>query len=381
MDLETLEEKEDESRPRVLIVDDSKVIRRTMTNMLQEEFHVTSVESGNKAIEQIQRGADFDVISLDLEMPGMSGIETFKAIRESNPDVEVLIVTGYSNMDAAKDALKLGAYDFIDKPFQKDAYRAAVHKGVERRNKTTQSKNAQKELGFVKAQLKQSEKFAELGHLIAGFVHEINSPLGSIMGLTDLYFMDECSPDETLDIMERISSGVQLCRNITNKFLSFARKYEKKREYVEINAVVESTLELMEHNLKRDSVQVYRNLPEDMPGTTADFHEIQQVFLNIINNAHQAMKDQPGTKSINIKGDFDESVIRIGFEDTGPGIPEKYMQKIFEPLFTTKGLGEGTGLGLSLSGEIIKEHGGNIYVASEAGNGACFAVELPIVSQ
>ena len=278
------------------------------------------------------------------------------------------------------EALKLGAYDFIDKPFEKDAYRAAIHKGVERRHKTKVSEKAQKELHFVKAQLRQSEKFAELGQLIAGFVHEINSPLGSIMGLTDLYFMDEGSPEETRDIMERISSGVQLCRNITNKFLSFARKYEKKREYVEINAVVESTLELMEHNLKRDSVQVYRNLPEDMPGTTADFHEIQQVFLNIINNAHQAMKDKPGNRFLNIKGEFDKKMIRIGFEDNGPGIPEENLQKIFEPLFTTKGLGEGTGLGLSLSGEIIKEHGGNMYVASEAGNGACFAVELPIVS-
>ena len=242
--------------------------------------------------------------SLDLEMPGMSGIETLKAIRESNPNVEVLIVTGHSNVDAAKEALKLGAYDFIDKPFEKNAYRAAIHKGAERRHKTNLSENAQKELNFVKAQLKQSEKFAELGHLIAGFVHEINSPLGAIMGLTDLYFMDECPPEETRDIMERISSGVQLCRNITKKFLGFARKYEKKREYIEINTVIHSTLELMEHNLKRDSVQVNRMLAEGMPGTTADFHEIQQVFVNIINNAHQAMKDQPGSKSINIKSDF-----------------------------------------------------------------------------
>ena len=380
MDLEPLKNKEDKSRPRVLIVDDSDVIRRSMTYVLRSEFNVTSAESGNKAIEQIQEGADFDVISLDLEMPGLSGIETLKAIRNSNPDVEVLIVTGHSNLDAAKEALKLGAYDFIDKPFEKNAFRKAIHNGVERRHKSKVSEEAQKELHFVKAQLRQSEKFAELGQLIAGFVHEINSPLGSIMGLTDLYFMDEGSPEETRDIMERISSGVQLCRNITNKFLSFARKYEKKREYVEINAVVESTLELMEHNLKRDSVQVYRNLPEDMPGTTADFHEIQQVFLNIINNAHQAMKDKPGNRFLNIKGEFDKKMIRIGFEDNGPGIPEENLQKIFEPLFTTKGLGEGTGLGLSLSGEIIKEHGGNMYVASEAGNGACFAVELPIVS-
>jgi len=113
----------------------------------------------------------------------------------------------------------------------------------------------------------------------------------------------------------------------------------------------------------------------------ADYHELQQVFLNMINNAQQAMKDHPGSKILTVRSASDDGAIRISFQDTGPGIPKQNLQKIFEPLFTTKPMGEGTGLGLSVSYAIIKEHGGDIFVASEPGKGACFVIEIPIVAQ
>jgi len=379
--IESQREKKYETRPRVLIVDDSNTIRKAMCFMLGKECEVTSVENGDKAFELISQGTDFDVVSLDLEMPGMSGIETLKAIKEWNPNTEVLIVTGHSDLNSAKEALKLGAYDYIDKPFEKEVYREVVRKGIERRSKSIASEKAQEELSYVKAQLLQSEKFAALGQLIAGFAHEINNPLGVIMGLTDLLLMKEWSPEEIRDYLEKINKGALLSKNIVEKFLAFSRKYEKKREHLEVNAVIESTLDLKQHDFKRDRIQVVRNLAGHMPGTMADFHELQQVFLNVINNAHQAMKEQSGTGFLTIKSEFDDRAIRISFQDTGPGIPQENLQKIFEPLFTTKEIGKGTGLGLSLSCEIIKEHGGDVYVASEPGKGACFVIELPIISE
>ncbi len=379
--IESQKENKYETRPRVLIVDDNNTIRQAMCFMLGSECEVTSVENGDKAFELIRQGSDFDVVSLDLEMPGMSGIETLKAIKEWNPNTEVLIVTATSDLDSAKKALKLGAYDYIDKPFGKDVYREVVRKGVARRSKSIASEKAQEELSYVKAQLIQSEKFAALGQLIAGFVHEINNPLGVILGLTELLLMKEWSPEETRDYLEKINKGAELSRNIVEKFLAFSRKYEKKREYIQVNTIIESTLDLKQHDFKKDRIQVVRHLADHIPGTMADFHELQQVFLNVINNAHQAMEEQSGTGSLTIKSEFDDKAIRISFQDTGPGIPQENLQKIFEPLFTTKEIGKGTGLGLSLSAEIIKEHEGNIYVASELGKGASFVIELPIISK
>jgi signal transduction histidine kinase len=369
-----------EARPSVLIVDDSHTIRSAMCFMLGSECDVTSVENGDKAFGLISQGADFDVVSLDLEMPGMSGIETLKAIKEWSPNTEVLIVTAHSDLESAKEALKLGAYDYIDKPFEKEVYREVVRKGIARRSKSVASEKAQEELSYVKAQLVQSERFAALGQLIAGFAHEINNPLGAILGLTELLLMKEWSPEETLEYLEKINKGAQLTKNIVDKFLAFSRKYEKKKENVHVNSIIESTLDLKQHDLKRDRIQVVRHLAGHMPGTMADFHELQQVLLNVINNAHQAMKEQSGAGWLTVKSEFDDRVIRISILDTGPGIAQENLQKIFEPLFTTKEIGKGTGLGLSLSFEIIKEHGGDFYVASELGKGACFVIELPIVS-
>jgi len=379
--IESQKENRYETRPRVLIVDDNNTIRQAMCFMLGSECEVTSVENGDKAFELIRQGSDFDVVSLDLEMPGMSGIETLKAIKEWNPNTEVLIVTATSDLDSAKKALKLGAYDYIDKPFGKDVYREVVRQGVARRSKSIASEKAQEELSYVKAQLIQSEKFAALGQLIAGFVHEINNPLGVILGLTELLLMKEWSPEETRDYLEKINKGAELSRNIVEKFLAFSRKYEKKREYIQVNTIIESTLDLKQHDFKKDRIQVVRHLADHIPGTMADFHELQQVFLNVINNAHQAMEEQSGTGSLTIKSEFDDKAIRISFQDTGPGIPQENLQKIFEPLFTTKEIGKGTGLGLSLSAEIIKEHEGYINVASELGKGASFVIELPIISK
>ena len=379
-----LEEKKDSNlkiRPRVLVADDEMNIRRIISFILGKEYDVTAVESGNKAYEKIREGMDFDVVSLDLQMPGMSGIETLKAIKQWKQDIEILIVTAHSDVESAKEALKLGAYDYIDKPFKKEALRAAVRRGIERRSVAISSKEAQEKLQFVKAQLMQSEKFAALGQLIAGVVHELNNPLGALMGISELLLMKEWSSKEAHNYLKKINESALICRDIIQKFLAFSRKSEKKREYGKINPYIDSTLELKKHDFKIANIQLVRQFADNMPGTMADFSELKQVFLNIVNNAHQAMEEHSRSGILTVKSEYNDKMIRISFQNTGPGILKENLQKIFEPLFTTKGIGKGTGLGLSVCYEIIKEHGGNIYVASEQGLGACFVIELPIVDQ
>ncbi len=368
-------------KPHILVVDDEPNILRAMSLVLKSEFDVTTVESGDKAIEKIRQGMDFDVISLDLQMPGLSGIESLKAVKQLSPSTEVLIVTAHSDTESTREALKLGAYDYIDKPFSNAELLASIRKGVERRSNTIGVEKTKEQLAFVKAQLMQSEKFSAIGQLLAGVAHELNNPLATIMGFSEILLLTKCSTDKTRNYLEKINKSSLLCKNIVQKLLAFSRKEGSKQEYIQINPVIESTLELKQHDFKVDGIQVVKQLADNMPSTMANFYELQQVFLNIINNAHQAMKMHAKTGTLTVKSAFDEKVIRINFLDTGPGIPEKNFQKIFEPLFTTKKKGEGTGLGLSICYEIIKEHKGNIFVANDHGKGACFAIEIPVVDQ
>ncbi len=371
---------DNDERPRILVADDDREIRRVLGFILRSEFDVTIVENGEKAIEKVRQGIEYDVVSLDLQMPGRSGVETLKEIKQLDPALEVLIMTAHSDVESAKKALKWGAYDYIDKPFKNETYRETIRKGVGRRQKTLTAENAIEQLEFVKVQLKESEKFAVIGQLIAGVVHELNNSLNSVIGFSDLLMMDVFPPEETREYIKNINTGAKLCLKPVQKLLGFARRQNPEREPISVNEIINSTLDLKQHDFKVDQIEVTKQLADSMPYTIADLYEIQQVFLNIITNAHHAMKARNDIRMLTVESESNESAIRISFKDTGMGVPKENLQKIFEPLFTTKEKGVGTGLGLSVCYDIIKDHNGSIYVASDPGRGTCFVIELPIVS-
>jgi signal transduction histidine kinase len=365
------------SRPRVLAADDNREILRAIELILRSEFDVTIVENGDLAIDRVHNDKNFDVISLDIRMPGRTGIETLKEIKEVDPNVEVLIMSANSDFESARNALKYGAYDYINKPFNNRTYREAIWEGVKRRRRSLVTTKAREQLDFVQAQLKQSEKFAVIGQLIAGVVHDLNNSLNSVIGFSDLLVAVEFSPEETKEYLRNINEGANLCKNIVQKLLTFARKEETEKAPVNLNDIVESTLDLKRHDFKVDQIEVEKTLAPDISYITADFYEIQQVFLNIVTNAHHEMKSLEGVRKLTVLTESDQATVQVRFQDSGKGISKEHLQKIFEPLFTTKEKGVGTGLGLSVCYDIIRDHDGKMFVASEPGQGACFIVELP----
>lgn len=225
-------------------------------------------------------------------------------------------------------------------------------------------------------EIMKSERLAMIGRLAAGVAHEINNPLGGILLFSRLLLQKAPSEGIMRDNLERIERDAKRCQNIVQGLLDFARQCEPEIETLELNDILEKTINLFEKQPLFHNIEIVKQYQADLPMVSADPAQIQQVFVNIIMNAAEAM-DGKGTLTIATKLGDRGNYVEIIFSDTGKGIPSDELDRVFEPFFTTKGVGHGTGLGLSISHGIIQKHSGTIKVSSRVGQGSSFVVTLP----
>ena len=231
------------------------------------------------------------------------------------------------------------------------------------------------ELRAAQEQLLQSEKLASIGQLAAGVAHEINNPMGVILGFSQgiLKTLPEDDPlKKPLTTIERESLR---CKRIVQNLLDFARHSEPTPHLTNINELIDASCDLVQHQISLQNVKLVKGYDPALPPIMADTNQLQQVFINIMLNSYQAMPDG-GTLHITTRTVGSE--LQVIFTDTGTGIPPEKIQNIFDPFFTTKEVGEGTGLGLSVSYGIVKAHGGDIGVESQADKGTTFVIKLPL---
>ena len=232
-------------------------------------------------------------------------------------------------------------------------------------------------LKSTQAQLIQSEKLSGIGEFVAGVAHELNNPLTSVMGFAELLVQAPGHPKQER-FLELILKSSQRCQRIVQSLLTFARLHPPARRLSNVNSLVEGTVEFLHYQLRTSNIEIVTRLDPTLPEAMLDDHQIQQVFLNIINNARQAIESKSGKGQLVITTESITSRMRISFQDDGPGIPEEDLPRLFDPFFTTKAIGQGTGLGLSLCYGVVSEHGGTIQVQSKPGHGATFIIELPL---
>jgi two-component system, NtrC family, sensor kinase len=232
----------------------------------------------------------------------------------------------------------------------------------------------------TQAQLIQSEKLSGIGEFIAGVAHELNNPLTSVMGFSELLQNASVAPAEKR-YLEMIHKCALRCQKIVQALLGFARRSTPERKAVCVNQLAEAAVEILFYQLRTSNVEAILELDPDLPHAMVDPHQIQQVFVNLINNARQAIEAHQPKGRIKVITATNDGFVRIIIQDNGPGIPEQNLSKIFDPFFTTKEVGKGTGLGLSLVYGIIKEHGGTIVPRSRPGEGATFIIELPVTAK
>ncbi len=233
---------------------------------------------------------------------------------------------------------------------------------------------------LLSQRLIQSDKLSSLGELVSGVAHELNNPLTGIMCFSEL-LMEQNIGDEVKSKLIKINDASLRCKKIIDNLLTFARWKRPEKKYEDINKIIAQSLELRSYQLRMDNIEVELDLDESIPCTMLDENQIHQVFLNLLNNARDAVLEKGRGGSIKISSRYSSGKIVVKFEDSGIGMTQETANRIFDPFFTTKGVGRGTGLGLSISYGIVNEHGGNIYASSSPGAGTTFVVELPVVER
>ncbi|HEA47505.1 MAG TPA: hypothetical protein ENH97_03770, partial [bacterium] len=237
-------------------------------------------------------------------------------------------------------------------------------------------RRAYRELRATQEQLVQSGKMATAGRLAGGVAHELNNPLGGILGFTQAALLDTKEDDQIYKDLKAIEEAALHCKEIVSGLLNFSRQTKGEFKEVDVNKAIEATLALVNHQTKLQNIEIVKDLSSRLSKVTGNFNQLQQVFLNMVTNARDAMPEG-GKLFITTRNIARGKKVEATFLDTGSGIPEEHMDKLFEPFFTTKDPGKGVGLGLSVSYGIIKDHGGEIEVKNRKGAGVEFRIILP----
>jgi signal transduction histidine kinase len=418
----------------ILIAEDSPTQAERLRLLLEGEgYRVEVVSNGREGVERV-RVATPDLIISDVNMPEMDGYSFCHAVKSDKRGRAipfVLLTERNTPMDIIK-GLERGTDNFITKPYEDDYVLERVQRifeQLERRRKGQMEMEVSLRVGgreivlstdkqqiiellfatseelcqlnarlaeserLVKdyaqtleaqvqertRQLLQSEKLATMGALLAGVAHELNNPLSVIAGQAGL-LRQTVGAGPLGTRAEKIAKAADRCARIVKNFLALARQHPPERQRVRLNLVVGEAVELLAYPLRVDNVEVKLELAEDLPILWADPHQLHQVVVNLVTNAHYAMRGNPPPRRLTLATLYHPAQGRVSLEvaDTGPGIPPAVQARIFEPFFTTKPSGEGTGLGLSLCLEIVEAHGGTIRVESQPGRGAAFLMELPV---
>jgi signal transduction histidine kinase/ActR/RegA family two-component response regulator len=509
---------------KVLVVDDEQGIRDLLSFELKSRgYAVSTASDGAEAVERV-RHERFAVVLTDVRMPRLGGLGLLEAVKRADPSVEIIMSTGHANVADAVAAMKMGAYDFIEKPFDVDelvvlvekalekgelkslvglyeasravfstleaaelmpllarsagqvlradcaaiqvadasgeltpsaewvlagsacaggpggaAWRAAAADSARRRAPVVADQPAPgvrsalffpltlkgEFLGMLEAgrgggsepfgvadvrhctilasqiaqavqnarlyasvqermleiqrmqdRLVHAEKLSAVGRLAAGVAHEINNPLTAILGFADILGREEGLGAEQRADLGRIVEESRRCKGIVQDLMRFSRPTPSRKEPLDAASVVGKVLDLFRFELRRANIDVVRELPESLPPVQGDAAKLEQVFLNLVVNARDAMAPR-GSGTLTVRAEAAGGLVRVSVADDGPGIEGDDLGRVFEPFFTTKPVGKGTGLGLSISYGIVGEHGGALTVSSSPGTGTVFVVELP----
>jgi C4-dicarboxylate-specific signal transduction histidine kinase len=379
--------------PHVLLLDDEAVILQILAAVFETEPVRTSLATNADAACRILQEQSVDLLITDKNLPDRSGLDVIRFAKAKDPLCEVILITGYASIDTAIEALTLGAFDYIRKPLDdvfdisRKARRALERRQlaqdnqrllVELKENNRALEKALMEARELSAELIQSEKLAGVGTLAAGIAHEISSPLFGILGLAEAIVDEDQLPTAQAHAKE-IVEYCSTIRDIVQELTSYSRTEDGEEDgaLVELGQAVADAVRLVQRTVPCEGVEIVRDLGDKLY-VGARQNELQQVFVNLVKNAVEAIREYKGRGTVQISAQPSGNWVIVDVQDDGPGIPEARQRQVFDPFYTTKPPGKGTGLGLNVVYRIITRFHGNIEVSSRLGQGTRFRLRLPV---
>jgi len=382
--------------PSILIIDDEEGVRITLKKIMEREGYQVDTAGDFANALQLLKANSYDTVVTDIILPGMSGIDLLKAIREKNQELPVIVITGEPNIETAKESIRYGAYDYIEKPVTKSNLPPVVARSVEKKMLTDEKMRLEQEnleyqrnlekkvrertkkieslnllLKEFHTKLIRSERLATLGTFVSFVSHELRNPLSVIQN--SVYYLkthiqtDNPKIEKYFRIMDE---EVEIAHKIIDDFLTFTKGRPLDLRSVNVNNIIKKVIDLI--RIPED-IEITLDVQKDLPDIRVDRDHIQQVLVNMINNAIQSMP-HGGKLTLSSRRDGDNVIIDI--TDTGGGISAEDIEHLFEPFFSKKK--KGTGLGLVICKFLVDRHKGKITFTSELGKGTSFSVHLPI---
>ncbi len=355
----------------ILVVDDEPMARELMTSILNRDYVIKEAASTKEVLEVLSKEA-IDVVVSDIKMPGEDGLVLLQKITDLHPEVLVVLVTGHGDKQTAIDAVKTGAFDFLEKPFEDDQLELIVKRAVKQIKMRNKLKDAQ-------TQNMLTSKLASIGELSAGIAHEINTPLQIIdLGIKLIkkkYVTDNLDVPENI---EKICKSVVRIRDIVNGLRVYARADTEHNDQFNLHKPITESIQLIGNIYKNAGIMVEAELNAKRDEVFGNVGKVQQVIMNFLSNAKDAVGEKNGGV-IKFKTENSGDNLVLEISDNGCGIPQENLKKIFDSFFTTKPVGKGTGLGMSISFQIVQSMKGEIKLESKVGEGTKFTIILPLV--
>jgi two-component system sensor histidine kinase/response regulator len=363
-----------EGRPKILIIDDEEVVRDSCAQILNGmPVDLTTASNGESGLQLVRQQVP-DLVFVDLKMPGISGFEVISAIRAYDPSIVTVVITGFSTVDSAVEAMKNGAYDFLPKPFTPDEFRVITQRGLEKRR-----------LMLETAALRQERDMLQQ-HFAAIVSHELKAPLGSVQ--QNLFALAQdlepaLNPEQKARLERMVASIDSLLKMIHGWLRAYSTDFSKLREsftLVSISSVIAKAAETVGPHAQRKAVEILTNVEEGLPDVRGDEGTLVEAVVNLLGNA---VKFSRLGEPVRVEAAYREGSVAISVIDTGVGIPPEELPSVVRGLAQSKAGLEaerGSGLGLGITRRIIEAHNGTISVESDLGKGSTFTIRLPAAS-